>query len=269
MNENLLIAIEAALEAGNAIMERYNEGFTVEKKENNSPITEADLAANKIINDYLKDTGIPIISEEHKQEDYSIRKNWEKCWIVDPLDGTKEFIKRNDEFTVNIALLENKTLVLGIIYAPSLKLLYFTEVNRKTVHKVLVEEKQSVDDIIKRSNLITSSSRKRADNNVIRITGSRSHLDQNTKKNIEKIKKENKEVVFVPKGSSLKFCLIAEGNADIYPRFAPTMEWDTAAGQAICQALDIQVIATVNNQPLMYNKKNLKNSEFICQDLDI
>lgn len=260
MKNLLSIAIQASIEAGNAIMEVYAKEIDVEIKDDKSPLTQADKNANDVINSYLIDTKIPIISEENKQLNYSQRKDWEYCWIVDPLDGTKEFIKRNGEFTVNIALIKNGTPLLGVIYVPVSKTLYYTSDNTSKSFKIDLEnEDLTLDTIFKNSKEINPTI---TNDKLVRIVGSRSHLNDDTKDFISKIEK-NKETEIVSKGSSLKFCLVAEGEADIYPRFAPTMEWDTAAGQAICQAAGVKVIDNNTNLPLKYNKENLLNPYFL------
>ena len=260
MKNLLSIAIQASIEAGKAIMEVYANDIDVEIKDDKSPLTQADKNANDVINSYLIDTKIPIISEENRQLDYSQRKDWEFCWIVDPLDGTKEFIKRNGEFTVNIALIKNGNPLLGIIYVPVSKTLYYTLEDASKSYKIDLEnENVSIDFIFKNSTEIKPSEN---NSNLIRIVGSRSHLNEVTKEFISKIG-NNKKTEIVSKGSSLKFCLVAEGTADVYPRFAPTMEWDTAAGQAICQATGVNVIDNNTNLPLKYNKENLLNPHFL------
>jgi len=261
MNNNLAIAIQASLNAGKAILEVYSSNdFNVEIKGDNSPLTRADKNADDVISSYLINTDIPIISEENKQLDYSERKNWKQCWIVDPLDGTKEFIKRNGEFTVNIALIENGNPILGVIYVPVSKTLYFTSEDASSSLKIkLNSENESIDYILKNASEIKPQIEEPS---VVKIVGSRSHLNSDTKNFISEIEKNN-EVEIVSKGSSLKFCLVAEGKANIYPRYAPTMEWDTAAGQAICQAAGVKVINNETQNPLQYNKENLLNPYFL------
>ena len=262
-NTNLNTAILAALEAGNAIMKVYDSpDFGIELKDDKSPLTKADKNANDIINRYLKPTAIPIISEENKQTDYAIRKEWQQCWVVDPVDGTKEFIKRNGEFTVNIALVNKGIPELGVIYVPVTKTVYVAEVSSQTGYKAIVESHQaSIEDVIAKAEQLQP---KKASNSV-EVVGSRSHMSTETEQYVEALKKDGKEVSIVSKGSSLKFCLVAEGNADVYPRFAPTMEWDTAAGQAICNAVGVSVISETTKAPLLYNKENLLNPWFICK----
>ena len=261
INEHLKIAIKASLEAGEVIMKIYDTPFDVELKDDKSPLTEADKQANDIINSYLKPTNVPIISEENKQTDYSTRKEWDTCWVVDPVDGTKEFVKRNGEFTVNIALVTNQKPILGVIYVPATKVLYVADVNTKTAFKAeLKSHHTTVDEVLKMAQALKPQS---VSNQLVRVVGSRSHMSEETLDFTETLKKEGKEVEIVSKGSSLKFCLIAEGNADVYPRFAPTMEWDTAAGQAICNAVGVEVISKETDKPLLYNKENLLNPWFL------
>ena len=260
MKELLSIAIIASVEAGEAIMKVYSNKIDVVYKEDESPLTLADKNANKIINKHLVKSKIPIISEENKILTYEERKNWKQCWIVDPLDGTKEFIKRNGEFTVNIALIKNNKPIIGVIYVPASKTLYFTSDNSSKSYKVSLKNNIIIIDEIFNNAVEIFPSEK--NNNILRIVGSRSHLNDTTKNYISKIEKKNKTKI-VSKGSSLKFCIVAEGGAEIYPRFAPTMEWDTAAGQAICEAVGVKVIDVTTNEPLKYNKQNLLNPHFL------
>tara|TARA_R110000851_G_scaffold190370_1_gene340737 strand:- start:47834 stop:48622 length:789 start_codon:yes stop_codon:yes gene_type:complete len=262
MRSLLVTAVKAALSAGTEILKIYDTNFEVEHKNDDSPLTQADKNANEVINEYLKPTQIPIISEENRQLDYSERKDWNRCWIVDPLDGTKEFIKRNGEFTVNIALVEKGNPVLGVIYVPVSKELYFTSSDGKTSKKIVItSENDSVEEILKNAKEIKPSKA-----SVVKIVGSRSHLNEETKNFIAEIAKQN-EVEIVSKGSSLKFCLVAEGLAQLYPRFAPTMEWDTAAGHAICNAVGISVIDQTTGKNMQYNKPNLLNNYFLVKVL--
>ncbi len=261
MKTNLSVAIQAALGAGKEILKIYETDFIVETKGDDSPLTQADKNANEVINGFLKMTNIPIISEENRQLDYSERKDWTRCWIVDPLDGTKEFIKRNGEFTVNIALVENGNPMLGVIYVPVSRELFFTSEDGKTSKKItLTSEKTTIEEIFKKAEIIKPA----IIAPPIKIVGSRSHLNEETKNFISEIEKENK-VEIVSKGSSLKFCLVAEGLAHIYPRYAPTMEWDTAAGHAICKAVGVSVIDQSTGKPMLYNKPNLLNNYFLVK----
>lgn len=260
MNKNLKIAIEAAVQGGAEIMNIYQNDFEVEYKDDNSPLTIADKNCNDIINSYLRKTEFPIISEENKQLPFEVRKKWETCWIVDPLDGTKEFVKRNGEFTVNIALIKKGKPLLGVIYVPVTKELYFADVSqKKTLKSILESHKIDIKNLVNDSTEITPGSLKKE---LVRVVGSRSHMNEATENFVDSLKNSFDRVEIVSKGSSLKFCLVAEGKADVYPRFAPTMEWDTAAGQAICEAVGLQVISKETDQPLLYNKENLLNPSF-------
>ncbi len=265
INDYLKIAIKASLEAGDAIMKIYDTSFSVELKEDKSPLTEADKRANTIITSYLKPTNIPIISEESKQTAYSLRKNWDTCWVVDPVDGTKEFIKRNGEFTVNIALVSKQQPILGVIYVPATKVLYAADVIKKTTFKAILDtHKTAIERVLE---LLEPLQPKTIKQSSVRVVASRSHMSQETMDFMETLKSEGKFIEIVSKGSSLKFCLLAEGEADVYPRFAPTMEWDTAAGQAICNAVGIEVISKETDKPLLYNKENLLNPWFLVSAL--
>lgn len=259
MKKNLEIAIRAAIEAGAEIMKVYATDFDVEIKGDDSPLTQADQRANDVINSYLVQTEIPIISEENKNLNFDQRQNWSQCWIVDPLDGTKEFVKRNGEFTVNIALVERGNPLLGVIYVPVSKTLYFTSEDASRSFKTILKSEQFTSEIMESAEEINPTSE---ENEVVKVVGSRSHLNDDTKKFIEDIEKE-RAVEIVSRGSSLKFCLVAEGEAHIYPRYAPTMEWDTAAGQAICQAVGVKVVEEQTGTPLRYNKENLLNPYFL------
>lgn len=240
--------IELAKKAGDEILRFYDEDIEVSKKEDNSPITKADLAAHHVIVNGLKELTpeIPIISEEFGIPDYSVRKGWKKLWMVDPLDGTKEFIKKNGEFTVNIALIENGIPVLGVVYAPALDLLYYGEKGVGSFKKSEAQDTFQLD---------VPPFQKPGE---ARIVVSRSHGDDTTAKKLKSIGIEVIEEV--PSGSSIKFCLVAEGKADIYPRLGPTMEWDTAAADAVYR---YSIKDGEKSSPLVYNKKNLLNPYFI------
>jgi 3'(2'), 5'-bisphosphate nucleotidase len=257
---NLDIAILAALEAGRAIMEIYeNEDFSVEFKSDNSPLTKADLASHDIICNKLKQNGIPILSEEGKDRPYTERKNWDQLWIVDPIDGTKEFIKRNGEFTVNIALVENQIPILGVIYVPALQTLYFAGRSIGSFKLDSVDFTNSLEYIY----LNAVSLPIRSGREKYTIVASRSHLSPETVNFIEEIQLEKGDVDTISKGSSLKLCMVAEGTANCYPRFAPTMEWDTAAGHAICKYAGFKVDDWILKKEMLYNKENLLNNWFL------
>ncbi len=262
MNNNLLsTAIHASISAGKAIMEIYNTDFKVVMKEDSSPLTLADEASNTIINFFLKETGIPIISEENEQLPYEERKDWDMCWLVDPLDGTKEFVKRNGEFTVNIALVKDGKPIMGVIYVPVTKTLYYATYNNEKAYKTILENHEFSELLFLSGTEITRPLVK--ENKIIKLVGSRSHMNEETSNFVQSLKDKGTGAEIVAAGSSLKFCLIAEGKADVYPRFAPTMEWDTAAGQAICEAAGAKVLIKDSTDPLHYNKKNLLNPHFI------
>ncbi|MAU14717.1 MAG: 3'(2'),5'-bisphosphate nucleotidase [Muricauda sp.] len=265
LDQQLSLAIKASMEAGNVIMDIYtSSNFETEFKEDNSPLTKADTESNRVIESYLKETGIPIISEENKTLDYGNRKNWEVCWMVDPLDGTKEFIKRNGEFTVNIALILKGTPVLGVIYVPVTRELYYANVEKGKSYKISVSDADGVlNDLFSRERQLLP--KEKLGPSKIKVVGSRSHMNEQTEKFIEELKKEGKNVEIVSKGSSLKFCIVAEGKADIYPRVAPTMEWDTAAGHAICSSMGLTVTNWETGEDLVYNKENLLNPFFIVK----
>ncbi len=241
---------QIAFEAGEKILDiYYAEDFEINLKSDKSPITEADLLAHQIIYKKLESTGIPILSEEGKSISYQERKKWNKFWMIDPIDGTKEFIKRNDEFTINIALIENQKPILGLVYAPAFDKLYFGGIE---MGAFLQENKNPPKELfIPKKN-----------NTVLRIATSRSHLNKKTKTFIENLKQETKTI---PVGSSLKFMLLAENKIDIYPRFSPCMEWDTAAAHAILSGMNIEIINAENHKPLLYNKENLYNPNFIVK----
>src|SRR5690606_6468712 len=255
----LQIAVDAALIGGREIMEVYHSNeFGVERKEDHSPVTLADKRANAVINEILLPTGIPIISEENKEIEFNQRETWNRCWIVDPLDGTKEFINRNDEFTVNIALVENSIPILGVIYVPVTQTMYASIVPRKNLWK----QKMIVQDRPISEQVPLSRPRKSTNQKVV-VLKSRSHLNIKTDALINELRATKPNIEVASVGSSLKFCLIAEGKADLYPRIAPTMEWDTAAGHALCRAVGIELVGTLTNEPLRYNKKELINPSFI------
>lgn len=259
MEKFLELAIEASVSAGRVIMEHYlHEDVGLETKPDNSPLTVADKRSNELINSYLRSSGIPIISEENEEISYEERKRWNKCWIVDPLDGTKEFINRNGEFTVNIALVYKGEPKLGVIFAPALGLLYFAVIEeRKAYKKILSPKEKSLKEIM--NGAVEIYPLKGGDE--LYVVGSRSHMNKDTVQFVENLKKVSK-VQLVPRGSSLKFCLVAEGEAHYYPRFGPTMEWDTAAGQAICEAVGVSCKFHSSGKSITYNRESLRNGNF-------
>lgn len=261
IDEKLKLAINASLKAALQIKKIYDsDNFYVEYKKDNSPLTKADLVSNKIIKTELQKSKLPILSEEEKKIDFDSRKNWNELWIVDPIDGTKEFIKRNGEFTVNVALVRNKTPIIGVIYAPILKTLYFSSVEIGSYKFENINLNNF--NIIKILNSAIKLPIIRV-NKIYTIIISRSHISKQTELYMQRIKNLKGEIKTIHSGSSLKMCLVAEGKADAYPRFAPTMEWDTAAGQAICEQAGFKVINWKTKKSIQYNRRNLRNDWFI------
>jgi len=246
------LAKEVSVKAGKAILDVYSSGdFGVELKSDNSPLTLADTKSQSVILSYLEGTGIPILSEEGKHLPYAERKYWNWLWLVDPLDGTKEFIKRNGEFTVNIALVNKGRVVAGVIYVPVKGELYYSDGEKSYYSRDDGSPESLPFPIIKDKYVIVAS---------------RSHLNYDTKKFIEQLKKDiNQDVEIESAGSSLKFCLVATGKADIYPRYAPTMEWDTAAGHAIVKTAGFNVYNIETGEELEYNKEDLYNPYFVVK----
>ena len=260
--QNIDMAIKAAVQAGKEIMPIYNSNdFEIELKQDKSPLTKADKLSHSIISEILKKSGLPILSEEGREIDYSERKKWELFWLVDPIDGTKEFINRNGEFTVNIALVKRNQPIAGVIYVPVSNQLYVGAVGLGS-YKIQTQNSGITFSDIQKSgyNLPVENNRK----NYV-IIGSRSFMNDETKAFISALKKVHPEAQILSKGSSLKICMIAEGKADVYPRFGPTMEWDTAAGHAIVAAAGKNIIITNTKTELTYNKKELLNPYFIVE----
>lgn len=244
--------VTIAQKAGEAILEVYTNDadFAVELKTDESPLTKADKAANEIIVAALQEItpDIPIVSEENKEIPYEERQHFTKSWLVDPLDGTKEFIKRNGEFTVNIALIENQMPVLGVVYAPYLNEMYWA-VKGEGAYKVVDQQHIKLD-----------AATYRATDSQLHIVCSRSHMNETTQAFVEQFERPE----LVAKGSSLKFLIIAKGEAHIYPRLAPTMEWDTGAAQIVLEEAGGKVVDNETKAPLKYNKENLRNPHFIA-----
>jgi 3'(2'), 5'-bisphosphate nucleotidase len=262
MEALLLLAIKASLKAGEEILEVYESDFAVEHKDDRSPLTLADKNAHNVICELLKDSDLPVLSEEGRSIDYSVRSKWDHFWMVDPLDGTKEFIRRNGEFTVNIALIHQQRSILGVIYVPVTKVLYFAA-------EGIGSFKFRITDVVEDSlqGIISQSLRLPVlhPHKKFTVVASRSHLSEETEMFIDGLKTAHRDLEFVSSGSSIKLCLVAEGAADVYPRFAPTMEWDTAAGQAICAIAGKTVLDYTTNKELLYNKEDLLNNWFIVK----
>ncbi|MEQ8910545.1 MAG: 3'(2'),5'-bisphosphate nucleotidase CysQ [Vicingaceae bacterium] len=248
-----------SLKAGNAILEVYNSDFAVEHKDDKSPLTEADKQSHLAIVEDLEKKAFPILSEEGRDIAFEERKNWDYFWMVDPLDGTKEFVKRNGEFTVNIALIHQQKAILGVIYVPVKDALYF---GAKGLGSFKVEDyskaSTNIEDWMADENQLPKKHER-----PFTIVGSRSHMSEETMEFMNEKKEEKGEVEVISVGSSLKLCMVAEGKADAYPRFAPTMEWDTAAGQAIVEAMGGEVINWKSKEPMLYNREDLLNQWFL------
>jgi 3'(2'), 5'-bisphosphate nucleotidase len=257
-------AVTAALDAGKKILEIYQTDFSVEHKEDTSPLTKADQAGHEIISRHLDQTSIPVLSEEGTSAAFEQRKTWDRLWIVDPLDGTKEFIKRNGEFTVNIALVQDQTPVLGVIFVPATNTLYLgsPELGARRCGNPPQVLDFELDAVLQSSAQLPEGDKR---SGPFTIVGSRSHPSPELEAYVQDKERELGEVQFVSAGSSLKFCLMAERQADVYPRLGPTMEWDTAAGQAIALAAGCRVRVWDTDQPLIYNKEDLHNPWFVVE----
>lgn len=254
---NLINAISTA---GKAILDIYESGdFGVEMKSDHSPLTLADKAAHNIIMEVLKDTDYPILSEEGRAIPYEERKGWGDFWLVDPLDGTKEFIKKNGEFTINVAYIHRGRAYTGFVYAPVLEDFYLG-INEQLAMKFKLKAGTQIKELPASCKVLKV---KEVQEEVM-VVASRSHFNKETESYIEELKKEYKTVDFMSKGSSLKLVMVAEGTAHIYPRFGPTMEWDTAAAHAVVSAAGGQV-TTPEGKPLLYNKEDLLNPYFIVK----
>lgn len=255
--EKHFVALQAIVEASEKIMEIYQEDFAAIAKDDGSPVTKADLASSFIIREHLEKTNIPITGEEGEKADFEERKTWVESWCVDPLDGTKEFIKKNGEFAVNISLIHDHKAVFGAIGSPVNKTIIFggqafgafsctyDEIYDKSKWKSLVQ----IEEV----------------NEQLMVATSRTHHSGNTLNVIRKAEDKYGKAAFLKKGSSLKFFDLVEGRADLYPRFAPTMEWDISAGQAIYEAIGGEVLHAETLEPLMYNRPNLTNPYFIAK----
>lgn len=262
--ELLSLASKAAILAGEEILKIYNTEFEVEHKVDNSPLTLADQAAHNAIMFELKSSDIPVLSEEGKSFPYEERKQWNRLWIVDPLDGTKEFVKRNGEFTVNIALIENQFPILGVIFVPVSGELFIAS---QEYGAFLIDGFSSQELLLKIEKNQWMESGKKLPleplDSTYKIVASRSHMSTETENFIKSKEKEKGKVELMSMGSSLKICLVAQGKADIYPRFAPTMEWDTAAGQAIAEAAGKSFVDYTTGERMRYNRENLLNNWFL------
>jgi len=257
-------AILAAIEAGKEILDVYENTFEVEYKDDKSPLTIADKRAHNKIMHMLEETGIPVLSEEGREMNYSERSKWRVLWVVDPLDGTKEFIKQNGEFTVNIALVEEGVPVLGVVYVPVEETLYFGAQDFgafRVDQAAHVKDSEDLEDWISRGKSLPEKR-----DRPYTMVGSRSHMSDETAAFFDEVRREYPDSEVISRGSSLKICMVAEGSADVYPRFAPTMEWDTAAGHALAKAAGFEIYQAKNEaHPLEYNKEDLLNPWFIVK----
>ena len=255
METLLQYAINAALEAGKTIMEVYAQPFEVYTKDDDSPVTQADLRASNIIKEILKPTGLPFVSEEDLPED---RSSFHRYWLVDPLDGTAEFVKRNGEFTVNIALIDDKQPVLGVIYAPVTEQLWYAD---GTIGFHHCERSEAIQD----NSLVGPSHCGSRTERPFTVLVSRSHRTQEVDDYINKVLRPNHpDLVIDTQGSSLKFARLAEGSADVYVCYSKTKEWDTAAADAILRAAGGKVLRISDGQPLEYSKKDYPNPPFVA-----
>jgi 3'(2'), 5'-bisphosphate nucleotidase len=284
----LLTGLRASQVAGSAILSVYNTAFDVEYKKDESPLTLADKKSHDIIKREFETNfpDIPILSEEGKDIPYEERKDWEYYWVVDPLDGTKEFVKRNGEFTVNIALLHHNRPILGIIHIPVSGAIYYS-MDKKGAYRLEAGGQRSESSLLKDigseplnlndsnavfEKLVTASTKlqgsknkkERTASDSLNVIVSRSHMTDDTEAFLDKLGKKYKNINSLSLGSSLKLCAIAEGKADVYPRFAPTMEWDTAAGQAIIEQSGGYFAQANTHKSFEYNKRNLVNPWFIA-----
>jgi 3'(2'), 5'-bisphosphate nucleotidase len=268
MDVNIKELLKVVKKAGEEILKIYNTDFEILLKEDKSPLTLADTVSNEIICDFLYKKSIyPILSEESKEIPYIERKSWNGFWCVDPLDGTKEFINRNGEFTINVAFIEHQEPILGVVYAPYKNLIFYAEKNKGSFLNTRKIEKKRTRKLEKEKLVIVAS---------------KSHFNKDTENFIKKIRNiftYKKKIELVNKGSSLKICMIAMGEADIYPRLGPTMEWDIAAADAIVREVGKMIyvydnkfclcwnedesIITVKGDPMVYNKEKLVNPYFV------
>jgi len=265
-------AIDAVLAAGCEILAVYEGPIAVELKDDRSPLTEADRRAHRTIAAALAGTGLPLLSEEGRELPAAERRAWKRYWLVDPLDGTKEFVRRNGEFTVNIALMEKSGApaggagvadpIGGVVYAPVKDLLYFAWRGGGAWR----DERASAP----RASLAARVGASRRlplalEREVYTVVASRSHMSPETEEFIRAAEREHGRVELASLGSALKICLVAEGSADAYPRFAPTMEWDTAAGHAVALEAGRTLVDPRDGRPLRYNKLDLVNPWFLVR----
>ncbi len=261
-------ACNAAIRAGAAILDIYESGAEVDVdiKSDHSPITQADRDAHKVIREYLGQTRIPLLSEEGREMLYAERKDWDLFWMVDPLDGTVEFLKGNGEFTVNIALMTDNVPAFGVIYVPYRRRLYFSDCDRGAFRSCEIAADHNAEygyyDLFAEAQQLPVTAKA---NDPIKIAVSRSHRNDETIRHIEKIIHAHPGAEIIEQGSSYKLCLIAEGTIDYYPRTTDTYEWDTAAGEAIIAKAGGSIEAIDGSGRLRYNKQQLHNPHFACR----
>jgi len=263
-------AINAAVRAGAKIMEVYQSGdFHIKAKSDLTPITLADTLAHDEIKSVLAITRIPVISEEGRSIAYDERSSWDLFWMVDPLDGTDEFINRTSDFTVNIALIQNGYPIMGIVYAPDYERLYFAAKERGAYKKNDVKPNAdtnfSYNEILE--NAVKVPCHKNVENELIVVT-SRLHISPETSEYVNNLRKQHPDVIVMRRGSSLKMCMLAIGKAHIYPRLNTTWEWDTAASQIVAEEAGFSVCSYDTGERLSYNKENMQNPWFICKKND-
>lgn len=267
LQRSLAVALRASLIAGDAVMRVYSTDFEVNLKSDQSPITEADRQSHGILLAELN-KAIPVLSEEGSKIAYEERKNWETYWLIDPLDGTKEFVKRNGEFTINVAFVEQCRPIAGIVYVPAKEILYFGArgFGSYRISGAAVDKIKESADVLK-SALVPAVPLPFARNpespEKIKVVQSVSHVSEKEEDLIARLRAKFGSIDTASAGSSLKFCLVAEGSADLYPRFGPTMEWDTAAGQCIAESSGCEVLDLVDVSPVRYNKPVLRNGAFM------
>lgn len=267
MNDKFLsLIIDAALDAGKAILTVYNrDDFNVSLKDDSSPLTDADVSSHNVIMEALKQTGIPVLSEEGAEIPFDERKDWSKLWIVDPLDGTKEFVKRGGDFTVNIALVEDNYTTMGVVFAPWLGQLFwgssdgafFCELDKGWETKL---NPLPLSDVAQLPFPLPDK---------FTVVASKSHFSEETKTFIDKVESKVGKVEFSSVGSSLKMCMVASGKAHLYPRLGPTMEWDTAAGQAVVEAAGGSLIDLSTKERMKYNREKLLNDYFLVSSKSV
>jgi 3'(2'), 5'-bisphosphate nucleotidase len=266
-NHTLLrLAVSAALKAGDEILRIYQTDFHVETKSDNTPVTLADRTSGECITKMLSESGIPVISEEDHVPPFSQRSGWERVWMVDPLDGTKEYVKRNGEFAVNIALIEKGRPVIGVIYAPVVHDIWFAA---KGMGSFKITQNDLIVELTKQNlaeHLLTYAKKLPLHPPPAGYTlvASRSHMSTEVSSRLKQLEKVHGEVDLISVGSSIKQCWVAEGKAHEYPRYGRTMEWDTAAGQCILEEAGCRLVNAETMEPMTYNKENLTNPFFIA-----